>query len=1036
MHATENALVHWSIEPRTRARTAFFVAALGSVLAACGGGGGGAPPGPPPGQLIERSDGTLFISDAHFGGAARDLRLAEIQWGRLVDVYDVDANGERNPRALLRDLVVNETILTDAIDYEVSTNPLTLETDLVILRTRGEDDSRGTFEELVLEAVSDLPTIIPKKDDGTQPGPFSFVARNSALVLRFDDLLEDGPNARAHLTETVRVLCGYPPRTPFAPRIVFDRCHGGFSGDEFHSTRVLVDLTVSEVEAAELGIVIGLNSIGLPASAPGIGSSNASIRLPTRIDVQGGVFHLLTNLIGNDLAEVGPVDPASPGRELVRAMRSGNALDTNGGFLVDFAPPQVIGQWPIVLEEAVADPPGQGFHFRITLSFETACRDAPRTGDLIAIGTQLFEIVDEGVQPDTAGRVPDVLARYLGVDPLDDAAELLGGAEFLTPMRSTGQIARACWLRFVPAPGEPPDADVATHAQVVVRFSEPMDPASAGVFDNMRIMRGSSASGQNSANDFVVASLSPSPDLKEYTITPALPFSNFDVDEYRVEHFGGVQSMRDLGGNQLTQAIGVVDFLLDPDEPTIRNAGVALRFSQQDEILPAGMTDVRGQVTYDLARGVLKPRPAASASAPCDRGNPLVRAMTPWPTGVWTPLSPLGSKMQGVWRYADFDWRVADETFHNLDVTGMYWAPALGGVVSDFFERFEMRLSHANMLPDEENPLNPNGPRYPLSGIQQDPSPYTDNILLDPRSPQVIVHHRAFGYHITPSDAILNSHNTILMPFPFNRVGGPFITFTWRDTAVLARGGGFGAGIPMGIEVDAPHFFEPAEGTIAGPSDIPSIGLPLLWEVRCFPQSNAIGTNALDMSMATFGYPTPRFRVYSTGGIDISQQQVIKNPDLELTPSGGFNARSIPPGRPTIQSGDNTFYIGQMDYIVRVSRAHTIWIDTTLAAPRYAPAMMEPKPFDQPQGTRIVLEFRGADAFQGAGNEPFDAQLLDFYGDVRNGAVDFHDGVETWTEDIDQVDGARFLQIRMSFINDIETLIAPELVSLGVAYEE
>ena len=131
---------------------------------------------------------------------------------------------------------------------------------------------------------------------------------------------------------------------------------------------------------------------------------------------------------------------------------------------------------------------------------------------------------------------------------------------------------------------------------------------------------------------------------------------------------------------------------------------------------------------FDLERGVIKPRPVTYSGVTADRTNPVPSIMIPFPPGVQTPLSPLGSKLHTVWRYADFGWQVLDETKHNVDVIGLNWSPIGGQVLSDFFEEFEIRLSHSRRLPDEA--IN--------AGFQM--THFTDPISGDTREfgPQVI----------------------------------------------------------------------------------------------------------------------------------------------------------------------------------------------------------------------------------------------------------------------------------------------------------
>jgi hypothetical protein len=314
---------------------------------------------------------------------------------------------------------------------------------------------------------------------------------------------------------------------------------------------------------------------------------------------------------------------------------------------------------------------------------------------------------------------------------------------------------------------------------------------------------------------------------------------------------------------------------------------------------------------------------------------------------------------------------------------------------------------------------------------------YADNILRGPGGGQKIVHPRQLGYRIDSADIFVNPTGTFLIPFPLNRGGGELSTYTWRDTAALDKHGIGGAGIPMNIETGPPLFLETGVGSVAGPGLVPSIGLPLLWEIRCYPSNSGLGLNSLDVSIPINTYCEPSFRAFSTGGFDTTGAAVVKDPDLEIFPSGGFNPSSSPPGRATLLNTDSIFYMGELDLVTRVSRSHTIWIDTVLASPTFFPPILEPRPDDQPAGTLIVLEYRGAVEFApGTGTDPFNSQALDAYGDLGDGQVTFFQDVATWTDDIRDLDGARYFQIRLSFFNNIESGQNAELDSLGLAWSE
>ena len=52
------------------------------------------------------------------------------------------------------------------------------------------------------------------------------------------------------------------------------------------------------------------------------------------------------------------------------------------------------------------------------------------------------------------------------------------------------------------------------------------------------------------------------------------------------------------------------------------------------------------------------------------------------------------------------------------------------------------------------------------------------------------------------------------------------------------------------------------------------------------------------------------------------------------------------------------------------------------------------------------------------------------------GSVQFVTGNNRWSSNIDSIDGAQFLQLRISFLSNIETGLSPELSAIGIAYSE
>jgi hypothetical protein len=310
-----------------------------------------------------------------------------------------------------------------------------------------------------------------------------------------------------------------------------------------------------------------------------------------------------------------------------------------------------------------------------------------------------------------------------------------------------------------------------------------------------------------------------------------------------------------------------------------------------------------------------------------------------------------------------------------------------------------------------------------------------DNILADPLSPQRAVNVRTRGYRIEPRDLGATPAGTPLMPWPLNRDGGELVSFTWRDSAVLALGGDEGRGVPLEIETGPPLGLGQTPASLAVAGEVPAVALPLLMEFRCYPSETALGLNPLALMLASNVTAAPNFRAYSTGGFDTTGQAVVKHPDSQPRPTGGFNPRGRPPGSPTAQAADNGLYLGQMDYVIRVSRAHTVWMDMGAGGTRFTDVVIEPGVGINPEGTDVRVDFRGADGFDATGLEPFAAENLTPLGDLREGEVLFHGGDRTWKSDVSGIDGSRYVQVRFSFLNNIDAGLTPTLSGFGLAFE-
>jgi len=1024
------------MERSPRHRLVSSILLVAASLAACGGsgsGGGGfaAATAASPGGAAsadagrafgerEKPGGGSFFPDPHAAGAGEALHLVEAFWGRQVDVHDAAPDGSPSAEPCFRDLVVNESFQSVPGLVTLEQHPVTQRTRLVLHAKRGSE----LFAELLAQALQGFAPLVPKFDDGRSLPPFSLVPRNACLVLRFDDLLLDDAAAEAALAETVQLRTGYPPGVPFGARLRFDPNHGGLADGAFHSTRVLLDLAVSAAEAEAHPVPLPAAPTGLPASLEERESASASVRIPTRVDLGSGQFRVLTSLggVALDPAANGPVDLTRPTADVVRAFRSGRASDANAGFLLDLEPPRVLGTWAASVEAARAVDDGT---LVVRLAFQTICRAAPARGDVLLAGGAVLDVL----RPGLAGPGGRYEVRVRASAPLADPAVLLGNAQLLasfTPERAE-RVAPACWVSFTPSlAGRAPI--VAPEVVVGVRFSEPMELSDE--YEALRLVRGLEREGVDPSR-IVPAETLAAAGADAAQVQPLLPLDH-EQGASEAHHFRLLDA-RDLAGNALADALPVVDFFVDPAAPSGRNGGIVLRFADFDEVGPDGFLDVRGQYFNDS--GILRGRPPVVTGYPVDRTNPVPGIMIPFPFGVQTPLVPLGSKMQAVWRYCDLGWNVRDETKHNLDVLGLSWAPRGGLVIADFYPQFEIRLAHSRFLPDEAINNRFLTPMYRSSGLPGGPALFADNVLADPLSPQTVVHPRALGYTVHPADLFAASTGTVMLPYPLNRGPGPDLTYTWRDTAVLAEDGPNGTGIPLGVEASRSLGLETEPGSVASSGSVPSFGLPLLIEYRCFSSDTALGLNALDISLALNSSALPAFRAYSSGGINHLGQAVAVNPDTEDFPRGGFNPLSGPPGRPTRFSADNAFYLGQLDVVTRLSRAHTVWLDTAAAETQFLAPQVSPAPSELPAGTAVALAFRGALAFGGAGSAPFDATRLDAYGDLAQGSVAFLDDDASWHASLAALDGARYVQARLTFVNHLASGASPFLSSLALAFE-
>ncbi|QDU68785.1 Ig-like domain-containing protein [Engelhardtia mirabilis] len=1083
------------------------------VLASCGGGGGSTGgSASQPGLLGSAAvkpggsgllDGNAYIIDENNGGQATEFRIIDMAWGRLVDVYDTilkpgvnQAEYELDPlntelydtRLVYPDLLVGEDVRTafelGFLKWELTSNPVTGESRLR-MNANAEVD-KTLFSVRVAQAAEGLKPIDPKGFSPTELPPYSLVGRNAALSVRFDDLLDE---ASIGSNTTIKVFAGEPPVVPFDARIFADPNHGGVSGGKFRTTRVIIDFTISQDELASIGQVVQANGIGLPASENGL-DPNVSITIPSKVNTSVGQFSVLKNVKGATINtnDSGPVDFTSPTLDVRWGMRAGNPDDDNNGFLVDLEQPRLIGVQPVSITNAVDPAAGALEDLLLTFEFDVAnCALDPIVGDVIQVSEELrFEVIEAATTVGTTAVNVKVDVPFDA--PAFELSDLVGtSAQFLTPWRqSLGSLKAPCFVRFSPAAGQLPASQVSPNAKLIVRFSEPFDPVTARPFDTLYIARTATVDASLSEtppgslisaptpSDLILGSVIPSPDFREARFSPTVPFehANGNIETFFFNMVSNLDDggITDLAGNVLEAELPRVSFNIDPNAASESTGGWVLRFNSADET-PENGPEVRGQLLFDLTKGLIQPRPVQRFGAVVDRSQPMVGVMQQITTGLQTPLSSQGSKAHLMWRYMDagFDVSQTNDLFYNLSIEGLSLSPLGGQVVATIYDEFEISLGHAVNLPDEIIDPNTLLPKYPSSGLGNTAS-FDENFLEDALAGPQLMHPRQLGFAVSSSDVFVSTTGSPMLQMPWNQASSETdkTFFTWRNNAVQSYGNLngdslIGSGAPTEQEVAVLGLSTPS-GDVFGPSikdsnsadtplGIPSVGLPLLMEYRCYP-SEETSLNNFDVSIAVTSSPRPFFRAFSTGGTNAGGLVVNKDPDLQTDPTGGFNGNPAiaPLGQPTAPR-DPTVYMGQMDVVIRLSRVYTILMDAEQnpligvgnSPYSYVAAVVEPTAAQQPGGTSVTFNWRGDNISSLVGQEAMlDASRLDVYGEPIIGPLSGNGQVAdnprfpwsdpSWKGSLADVAGKRFVQTRITFIGNTASELNPTLNSYGLAF--
>ena len=1044
---------------RRRLDRAGFLLALGAsaLPGACVGSSSTVDTTSGTGVLTEDAQGDGFPDDAHAEGLASSLHLGTLSYGRLVDLYSLEEGQE--PVLRLQDVVVGEQLGLEPGDFRLERDPLTACERLVITHPFESEAYRSAFRDSgPLERLD--AGLVRLEDAGELAGgALPALPRNAALVLQFDDLLDECSLEG----DSVRLLTGVEGREPFEARVFLDAQHARRDREGgLHSTRIVIDTSVSELEALASERPLEPCPVGLPA-CESLDRPNLFLRLATRSAPGAGV---LRNRAGGALVAEGSgtIDRACSTRDVLRALRTGGpgslTGDANMGFLADTSPPVVVGSQLVTVLDApqpnAAGGPRDFILPRLSFLAGMCAMDVAR-GDLL-VQPGFVSQVSSNAAPTLGGLAVNLRVRLLAGDPLAFAASGAGSGQYRAPFQA-GVDVPECFVTIDPTPlGYPlqPTVGVSTDASFQLRFSEPMDVASLDPYDALVLSR---VAIPRRGTDFVVGSVRAFGDSMRFRFLPttALAHRAGQAESYFLGLFAGELGPRDLAGNALATSLVGIECRLDPLEAEATTGGRVLRFARVDEEAPFGdaisgpLPEWTGQHSHDLVAQVLRPRALVHFEAVADRTQALGGAMTPLPSGVQTPLNPLGAKLQTLVRAGDVGMRLDESANYNLDVEGLNWAPVGGAVVSDSYVAFEIRLGHGSKLPDEL--LSPASlfPQWPNSGVLQT---YDQNLF---GAASQVVHPRERGYTVSPGDLFSSSTGTLMMPFPMN-VGLPLDQqrrFTWRDTAILERGAPDGSGgEPDQLALLLGEPILPPSQKLFDTNEVKSVGLPLLLEFRTWADPAAIGLNAFDVSLAVNSSARPYFRAYSAGGINQSNQLVIVDPDLETQANGGFDPFSNPPGQATY-GRDPVSYVGSMDLVTRVSRSYSTWfaaVDAAglgLADPEYVEARVLPAGGSLPPGTEVRLEFRAATSIQNV-EALGDALSLDFYGDHydrlalplthnsddANLGIQFLGGEDYWKSDLTQLDGASYYQMRLTFVSNVASAAAPAVSAVALCWQD
>ena len=1045
------------------------------LLSGSSGSGSGFGPGPGAQAHAGTPDSRGLVIQDGQGGEAETFQLQSVSFGRIVELWGKTTAGD--DVRVAREFVIGDTYTGDGMQVQLVSQPV-LGTDRLMIDEVVNDPAggRGRFLALAEAAAVTATPVNDARVDGS--GRLSVIPRNAALVLQFNDLVGEG--SIQQLGAMLKV--GSPAVVPFEARLAAHDLIGGFDAvtGEFHSTRVIVDFTLSSAEANRTSSGLGLNATGLPAGRHA-GMPDAALVLPTV--ALTGVSSPLMSSGGKPLAvSPGSVDYSSASKDLIRMFSIAPSSGAYRGFLMDTAAPRLVAEAEVQLTAAPQQDPAMLDTFTLPrvqfVSF--GCAGPAQVGDILTQPGVVAEVIADSAAS-TAGGLDSVVVRLLEfpaawTGPEQWQTDGVGVAFYQAPydlMMDDRRI--ACLVGVTPmALGgmQAPTRGVSPDSLFELRFNEPIGANGSDQLESVLISRTPiPPMGTFDGLNVALAVGSPfgmGPLTGGYLVRPLVPLAHEAgaSEVYYLTPRLGESAVRDLAGNPLLESPGPIAMSVDPSFIPITSGSAVVAFDRSSELGVTGAA-VSGQVTPSFGQSRIRPRPVVRFQGNVDRSQPVLQQYAPVSQGVRTPFNPFGARQQTIWRYCDMGLGLTDPNTINIDVEGLYWAPSSSTLLADSFAEFEMKLSHSHFAPDEY--LDPNSffPEFGISGLRP---VYAVNVLGD--EAQEVVHPRQLGYTFSPGDLILSPSGETLAPFPLNRVANePKRTFTWRDTTKRGRAGPGSEGVEplaflqsLGVPAPTAPYFSSNE--------IQTIGLPLLLDISTFPDATASGLNGWVLNLAANSSSRPYFRAFSAGGLNTQGNSVIVDPDAETVANGGFRPDGFPPGQATFGL-DNSVLLGAADFVVRKSVAHSVWVDTGGASTtRVFSQPVVSTPFDQPLGAAVRADVRGAYEIlydnsgsvtndndtdnSGVADMLEDAHLLDLYGDFYNEVdgvslthrvTDENPGItfttssafpvgSDWRADANTIDGARYVQLRLTMESDIETGATPSVDAMGIAWIE